>query len=190
MSEPRKIVLSKTRITCNKEMLSARFSIESEIQLFSLKTIFEAYETAEFSRQCGSYAVINPDDGRVLVIPSELVADFNEIQELESQISNGHWIELPTRNELDLGKSLVFQFVGLYLAPKDKNRVERYFSRRGGYRKWKALLIERGLEQKWYRFEMDSTVTALKDWLHRNDIAFIDDSDDLFVNNEPLELSH
>ena len=97
---------------------------------------------------------------------------------------------MPTRNELDLGKSLVFQFVGLYLDPKDKNRVERYFSRRGGYRKWKALLIERGLEQKWYRFEMDSTVTALKDWLHRNDIAFIDDSDDLFVNNEQLELSH
>ena len=143
--------------------------------MFSLKQLWDAYQEADFSSQDGSYAAINPDDGRIVVVPSEFAFGLDEIEDVESQLSEGNWLELPTKNDLELGRPLVFQFAEQYLYGADYDRAERYFSRRGAYRKWKDLLIARDLEKKWYQFEEKATIEALKEWLTENDVTFIDD---------------
>ena len=152
--------------------------------MFSLEQLWEAYQEADFDSQFGSYAAINPDDGRIVVVPSDVDIDTEEVEEIESQLSEGNWIELPTRNELNLGRALVFQFAEQYLNAADYERTERYFSRRGAYRKWKDLLISRDLEKEWYRFEEKATITELKEWLSENDIAFVDDINRSSVNEK------
>ena len=121
--------------------------------MFSLKQLWDAYQEADFSSQDGSYAAINPDDGRIVVVPSEFAFGL----------------------DVELGRPLVFQFAEQYLNAADYERAERYFSRRGAYRKWKDLLIARDLEKKWYQFEEKATIEALKEWLTENDVTFIDD---------------
>lgn len=143
--------------------------------MFSLKALWDAYEEADFSSQYGSYACVNLGDGRIIVGPSSEVADAEEIEELEAQLQEGSWIDLPNRQDLDLGVRLVFRFADEFLGPADNERVQRYFSRRGAFRKWKDLLAERGLLNRWYRYEYDEGVATFKDWLVENDIPFEDD---------------
>lgn len=65
-------------------------------------------------------------------------------------------IEIPHKNDLDLGKALVFRFVGDKL-PDDYGRVRDIFARRGAYGRFKDFLDSKGLLEAWHRFEEDET---------------------------------
>ena len=143
--------------------------------MFSLKALWDAYEQADFGSHYGSYASVNLGDGRIIVVPGAMIADTEEIEELEAQLQEGSWLDLPNRQDLDLGVRLVFRFADEFLSAEDIERVQRYFSRRGAFRKWKDLLAERGLLKRWYRYEYDEGVAAFKQWLSENDIPFADD---------------
>ena len=48
------------------------------------------------------------------------------------------------------------------------------FSKRGAYRKFRALLIRRNVLDRWYDFELKATERALRDWCEFNSIAVTD----------------
>ena len=52
--------------------------------MFSLEQLWEAYQEADFDSQFGSYAAINPDDGRIVVVPSDVAIDTEEVEEIEN----------------------------------------------------------------------------------------------------------
>ena len=80
-----------------------------------------------------------------------------------------HCVELPHKNELDLGQNLVFAFVKNAL-PNECDRVQGFFSKAGAYARFKDLLERHGLLKEWYEFENNATQRAFKEWCTENGI--------------------
>lgn len=79
-------------------------------------------------------------------------------------------IEIPHRNDLDLGRNLVSEFVEQYM-PEDFERVREILRRKGAYGKYKDLLEDRNILQKWYDFENARQTETLREWCEDNEIA-------------------
>ena len=78
-------------------------------------------------------------------------------------------VEVPHKNELALGRNLVFEFVEEHL-PDDYDQVRQMFRRQGAYSRYKALLEQRGLLQTWYDVENSREEQALRRWCRENRI--------------------
>jgi hypothetical protein len=112
-------------------------------------------------------ALVNPETGQTFY-RSE-AGDLDEIGEMDLD----NLIQIPHKNDLDLGKELVFRFVGNKL-PDDYERVGDIFARRGAYGRFKDFLESKGLLEEWYRFEDEETKTALRQWCEDNELMLSD----------------
>ena len=127
--------------------------------------IVDAFDFVSFGRMFEHQAFLNKETGRIYW-HSE-VGDNEE--ELPEDIDDGKYIGIPHKNELDLGKHLVLDFTCEYL-PNDIDKVENIFRRKGAYSKFKALLENRKIIDKWYEFESNAQEKALKAWCEENGI--------------------
>ncbi len=93
--------------------------------------------------------------------PEEVLPD--DIEE------NEQYIELPSSAELELGKTLVLDFVSEYL-PSEINNVYTIFSSKGAYSRYKSLLESHGVIDKWYEYEQSAQKKALIKWCSENGI--------------------
>ena len=108
---------------------------------------------------CERTAMICTQTGQVC-LRSEL-SGFDEIS-AEANDSDS-WREVPHKNELGLGRELVFSYIAQRL-PADLDRVLSIFRRRGAYSNFKGLLEERGILEEWYEFENDRQKEAILEW--------------------------
>jgi hypothetical protein len=96
--------------------------------------------------------------------------DVDEFEEFpEDEYDPNIHIEIPHKNDLDLGKDLIFEFVEKFL-PDDYERVNKIFRKRGAYSRYKDLLDHRGVLQKWYDFENQREQSVLLQWCEENEI--------------------
>jgi hypothetical protein len=79
------------------------------------------------------------------------------------------YVEIPDKRELDLGKPMVLDFAREFL-PGDFDEVRYMFSKRGAYKKFRALLIRKHALERWYDFESKATERALRQWCELNSI--------------------
>jgi len=79
------------------------------------------------------------------------------------------YIDIPHKNELDLGKTLVIEFTSEHL-PEELDRVYSIFRRKGAYSRYKELLESKGVLEDWYKFENERQKVALKEWCRENGI--------------------
>ena len=86
-------------------------------------------------------AVLCKDTGKMLYRSD--MAGIDEIED-EDDLDWDQCIEIPHKNDLGLGRNLVFEFVEEYL-PDDYDRVRKMFRGSGGYASYKTLLERRGL---------------------------------------------
>lgn len=77
------------------------------------------------------------------------------------------YIAVPHKNELDLGRRLVFAFI-IAEAPHLEDRVHEAFRRRGAYAKFKGLLDRAGLLDRWHAYEAAAEKAALLRWAAEN----------------------
>jgi hypothetical protein len=118
------------------------------------------------SAQYGMHsAILCKDSGRIYY-RSEAV-DFDEIEE---ELDCDTFIEIPHKNDLDLGRNLVFEFVELHLAD-EMIYVQRIFHGSGAYGRFKDLLEQKGMLQRWYDFENLREEEALRQWCTENEIS-------------------
>lgn len=82
-------------------------------------------------------------------------------------------VHIPHKNELGLGKDLVFEFVEQHI-PDEYHTVNDIFRKRGAYSRFKALLGSKGLLESWYEFENQRVKTAIIQWCQTNGIHVID----------------
>ena len=111
-------------------------------------------------------AVISRTEGKVYY-QSELDDEFEGIP--EDVDGSYDYIQVPHKNDLDLGQPLVWKFVekeipGLY------EKVRGFFFRKGAYSRYKAFLEQIGLLDKWYDFENAARQRALREWCKENNI--------------------
>jgi len=101
-------------------------------------------------------------------------SEYGDSDEIPEEIyENDDCIEIPHKNELDLGTNLVFEFVEKNL-PEKYEYVRNMFRKSGAYGRYKHLLEECDLLQKWYDFEREKQTKALREWCKENEIKLID----------------
>ena len=99
------------------------------------------------------------------------ISDFGDSDGLPEDIDNDldKYIEIPHKNELNLGKPLVLEFAAMHL-PDNLEKVNAFFYKKGAYAKFKNLLEAKGLLGKWYAFEEEEQKKALREWCKDNGI--------------------
>ena len=70
---------------------------------------------------------------------------------------------VPDKYELDIGVRLVFDFTETHL-PGLYDKVRSIFRRKGAYRRFKAILVEHNLLERWYEFSEEQTLAVLEEW--------------------------
>ena len=110
------------------------------------------------------------------------VSDFDDTEEdLPDDIEDSaQYIEVPHKNDLDLGKRLVFKFVNQAL-PSSIDEVDEIFDRKGAYSRFKNLLERMDRLDDWHRFQDDATVSALRQWCEDEGIELIESGDDRMI---------
>jgi len=89
---------------------------------------------------------------------------------------NPDYVEVPHRNDLDLGQRLVWDFVEREV-PQHSERVRGFFRRRGAYGRFRDFLDAHHLLTSWDTFEAVRTRQALLEWAAAVGLA-IDDTQD------------
>jgi len=125
----------------------------------------------DWSSSAGPYeneALICRRTGRVYL--QSMHGEFEE-EGLPEDIEDGTlYVAVPHKNELNLGRELVFQFVENE-APRIETQVGAVFRQRGAYSKFKSILERSGLLQRWYEYESAATRSALERWAKENGLV-------------------
>jgi hypothetical protein len=134
------------------------------------KFLFSEIENASMYVASAMYgmnaAVLCKDTGNMLYRSD--MAGIDEIED-EDDLDWDQCIEIPHKNDLGLGRNLVFEFVEEYL-PDDYESVRKMFRGSGAYSSYKTLLERRGLLEKWYGIENSREEQALRKWCKENEI--------------------
>lgn len=101
-------------------------------------------------------------------------SEFSDVDEFSDELPDDveddeKYIAIPGKRELGLGKPMVLDFAREFLS-EDFDEVRYMFSRRGAYKKFRALLIRRNVLERWYDFESKATESALREWCEFNSI--------------------
>jgi hypothetical protein len=80
-------------------------------------------------------------------------------------------ITIPHKNDLQLVKSLVFEFASKYL-PDELDKINPFFYGRGAYSRYEDFSDRKGLLDKWYKFVDERQNTALEQLCLDNNIEF------------------
>lgn len=136
-----------------------------EIKFSDIELAFEYVSSAPMS---SNTAILCKESGEIYYS-----SDYVDEDEIPEEVNyRDDCIAIPHKNDLDLGRNLVFEFVDQHL-PDDLVRVRRIFGKRGAYARYKDLLDNRGFLQKWYDFENTRQTETLREWCKDNDIMLI-----------------
>lgn len=80
-----------------------------------------------------------------------------------------NYLALPSQSDLGLGKPLAVRFTGETL-PEALGRVHGFFSRPGGYGRFKFLLEREGKLAQWYEYERKALEAAVRDWCREHGV--------------------
>ena len=131
--------------------------------------IENAFLYVSMSHMLENQAILCKETGEIFYI-----SEMGDSDDLPDDIDESdNYIEIPHKNELDLGRELVFRFVSEHL-PEEYNRVAQVFRKKGAYSRYKDLLEHEGLLEKWYEFENDAQSKALREWCKENNIDLAD----------------
>lgn len=101
-------------------------------------------------------------------------ADALEAEKLPDDIDDeDKYLAIPDKRDLDLGTRLVFRFVREQL-PDDEDTVSAFFRRPGAYSRYKNLLAQRDALDRWFAYEEQATLAAMKEWCEENAVEFIE----------------
>ncbi len=113
-------------------------------------------------------ACVSLDTGTIYWI-SEL-NPFEE-EELPPDLeTSDRYVEIPHRNDLDLGRRLAVRFVEARLPHRCDTAM---FRRRGAYAHFKDPLTAKGCLEEWYALEPKATDRALREWCRLNEISLV-----------------
>ena len=139
----------------------------------SIGDITEAFESANTDGNMGEFlAFVCKRTGKIHYQTDFLdAAETND--ELPDDINDEEkYVALPDKSELGLGKPLVLDFARQFL-PGDFDDIRYFFSKRGAYSKFKAVLARRGAIDRWHAFEAKATEHALRDWCALHSIEIV-----------------
>ncbi len=124
----------------------------------------DAFLFTNFGEFSDNEALLNKKTGEIYYR-----SDYSDPDEFPEDWESDDYIFIPDKYELELGKSLVFDFVEEYI-PDQFETVQYFFRRKGAYSRYKDLLDSLDLLELWYEYENKKTKEALLQWCKENDI--------------------
>jgi len=129
-----------------------------------LADLLDALEWSSVDGSFENEAYVDRQSGKIYWSSSMGDAD----EELPGDIEDGtRYLAVPHKNDLDLGRRLVFRFVEEQL-PESYGLVDGYFHKKGAYSRLRSLLEQKGCLEAWYRYEEKTVEQALRDWCGEN----------------------
>lgn len=147
-------------------MIRGQKVVVDDMAKFSFSDIEDAFMFVSSGMYGSNSALLCKDTGKIFYISD--MAGIDDTEEAD-HLDIDRCIEIPHKNEFDLGKNLVFEFAEEYL-PEDCDRVRQIFRHKGAYARYKDLLDERGLLNKWYEIQNAREETVLREWCEENEI--------------------
>lgn len=133
---------------------------------FSFSDIEDAFLFVSSNYYGENSAVLCKDTGEILYCSS--ASGIDEIGDID-ELDWDRCVEMPHKNDFNLGKALVFEFAEKHL-PDDYALVRQMFRHGGAYSLYKTLLERHDLLQQWYEFENSRQEQALRNWCQEKDI--------------------
>src|SRR3970040_680523 len=133
--------------------------------------ISSAFEVVASGAPMEHSAYISLDTGQIYWV-SELTSLDEELP--DDLDTSDRYLVVPHKTELNLGKNLALRFATLEL-PDFHEEIASIFRRKGAYGRFKQLLDDNGVLEKWYKFEAEATERALREWCVANDIQIVED---------------
>ena len=130
------------------------------------QTIEMAFDFVSSAPPFENNAVVSRSTGEAYY--ASAMQDMDEIPDDVDE--NDDYVRIPHKNDLDLGRELVYDFVRLR-CPEETDHVRSIFARRGAYARFKGLLAERGLLDAWYSYENERTKEALLLWCNEKGLV-------------------
>jgi len=156
--------------SCSLNSVAFEDNIADIIKSKKFNEIEDAFMFTNSAGYGENSALLDKNTGKVYFHSDWVDVDEQDVLAEEDFDSTVH-IHLPHKNDLDLGKDLVFEFTEQYM-PDDEYKVDQIFSKKGAYSRFKDLLQSKDLLEKWYEFENRHQQIALIQWCKENDISF------------------
>lgn len=134
--------------------------------VFDFQTIEVAFEYAN-SHDRSNQAYLDRHTGESLFF--SMYGDSDE--EPDDMDDTDRYVAIPDTRDYGLGSQLAVNFAS-EVAPDLRDEVARAFHRRGGFRRFKALLIRHGLLNAWYEYRSQRERSVILHWCAKNDIRY------------------
>jgi hypothetical protein len=122
--------------------------------------LLDAFQLADFGD--GAFeAFVDRRTGKVWTLEDPAIT--GEESDVPDDLGDEHYLPLPDKRSLGLGKPLALDFAREHL-PDDLDDVRDMFGRRGAYRRFEDLLLRRGARDRWHAFEAAAEAAALRAW--------------------------
>lgn len=132
----------------------------------NLSDIELAIEFVSSDYSFDNQAYVNSETGEIYYsgddVDEELPEDIYE---------NDKYLLIPTKQDLDLGKSVALDFT-TEVIPDEFNNVYSIFRARGAYSRFKSLLHSLECMEKWYAYENKAMRDAVIEWCKENSIQY------------------
>ena len=141
--------------------------MKSKMVVIKYDDLSTAFDFVSSAAPMEHHAYVSLDTGRIYWI-----SELNPVEEEELPPdfeTSDRYLEIPHKNDLDLGRRLALRFVEARL-PHRYADVEGMFRQRGAYARLKELLAAEGCLEEWYAFELEATDRALREWCRINEI--------------------
>jgi hypothetical protein len=120
----------------------------------------DAFEYTSAGRPHENNVYIDSNTGKIYYDSDYIAPGEESPEDLEE---SDVYIAVPHKNDLDLGRDLVFAFASEAL-PDQWDKIRDIFRSRGAYARFKDLLEAKGQLEAWYAFEESATERALRAW--------------------------
>ncbi len=154
----------------DEDYLAGKYQSLHEISYNHIESAYLFVSSGEYGMNT---ALICKDSGRILRRSDMSGEDEIEEAEEDGTLNWHETVEVPHRNDLDLGQNMVFEFINKEL-PNEYDRVRDIFSRKGSYSRYKTFLERCGKLDEWHEFENKREKKALLEWCKENGILLED----------------
>ena len=135
--------------------------------IIDFKEVEDAFDFVSFAQESELEAFLCTETGKIY-LQSDIYGDGG-LEPLPDDIASDKYIEIPHKNELELGATLVMDFADQHLA-EDIDTIRTIFSKKGAYARFKDFLDSKDALDKWYAFEAQAQEAALREWCAENEI--------------------
>jgi hypothetical protein len=134
-----------------------------------MSELLEGFEFASSGEFFDAAAYLSLDSGVVYLVGEGVEEGDDTPPDL---LTSDRYLAVPTRRDLDLGRTLALRFARRHMA-HDADSVAEYFRHSGAYARFKELVDRRGRLEQWFDFEAKAVQAALAEWCTENDLELV-----------------